>query len=144
MSRGSQERLGVVLRLRTLVERRRLAEAAEAARAASSAAREHRERTVRFHEQAVAPSTTVTVEELVSRRLDALALGDDLSEAHDAYLAAVRDERRATARRTEAGVRRRSVERLAERRTTEAARLASRRSELQLDAAALERWRRQR
>jgi flagellar biosynthesis chaperone FliJ len=136
-----RDRLQVVLQVRELFERRRLAEqaaadqqvrAAEAQRLAAEEARAA---------AAVRPGAACTGE-LHQQRLAGLAL-------HDAVDVAAGDERlarnqaeRAEQRRVEASKARRSAERLHERRSSEAALLASKVAQRQLDAVALEGWRR--
>lgn len=140
MSRG----LDAVLRVRRLTERRRQAEKARAAqdvesaravRSAAVAAREASRPTSDLELRAAA---------LVLERLGGMATHDDVIQADQRLLAALRADEVAAARRVEASIEVRSVERLQERRRLDAARAAARKAEQQLDDIAIQRWGRQR
>ncbi len=136
-----RRRLGAVLRIRGLLEERRRADATIAAVQAEQAARSRTEA-----DQLVAswrPATGLqSPAAFQSARLSGMGLQDVASASRD---------RERTAQRTAvethevwslAARELRTVERLAERDRTAAALRAARRAEQQLDAAALEQWRR--
>jgi hypothetical protein len=137
------DRLEVVVRVRQLFEQRRLAERAVAERAVVDACRERAavERALAGSGPSVGPTD---VERLRHGRGEGLALQEAAERAasvEDAARARLAD---AEQRRTSAAVERRSAERLQDRRVFEAAIRAARSTDRQLDAAALETWRRRR
>ncbi|WP_052668822.1 hypothetical protein [Nitriliruptor alkaliphilus] len=133
--------LKAVLRVRSLLERRALAEHAIAEREAA-AARATVE-LARAARSAHRPdSGSMTTAGLAGARAGAMALHDDVLRADQQELATGREAELAGQRRVEAAIARRSVERLDERRTTAAAIAAAQRVERQLDDLAIDRWRR--
>lgn len=127
--------------MRSLLERRALAEHATAERAAAAARADLAQaRADRSSHQA--PSGPTTKAGLSRARLGALAMHDNVLRAGQRELAAGRDAELAASRRVDAAVARRSVERLAERRSAAVAAAASKRVERQLDDLAIDRWRR--
>lgn len=137
-----RDRLRVVLHVRELVERRRLAErvAAEQTLHLAGLRREAAERA--RDTPAAMPDGDGGLGAMQLHRLGGVALSEAAEAAAGAQAAAARDVAAATGRYVEAAVAHRSVERLAERRRTEAATQAAKAAERQLDAVALETWRR--
>jgi flagellar biosynthesis chaperone FliJ len=133
--------LKAVLRVRSLMERRALAEHAMAEReaAAARATVEHARAARSAHRSGFGPMTAAG---LTGARAGAMALHDDVLRADQQELAAGREAELAGQRRVEAAIARRSVERLDERRTVAAATAAAKRVERQLDDLAIDRWRR--
>ncbi|MTV27343.1 hypothetical protein FTX61_18270 [Nitriliruptoraceae bacterium ZYF776] len=138
MSRG----LAAVLRVRQLAERRRLA---DQARATTEVERARAVRAAAIAARDVQPPAEIEIRAaaLVLRRLGGVAAHDDVLHADHQLLAAIRAEELAAARRVEASIEVRSVERLTERRRQDAARAAARRADQQLDDIAVQRWGRQ-
>jgi hypothetical protein len=133
--------LQAVLRVRTLLERRALAEQATAERAATQArAVAERARAARAGYRAGTGGTTRDA--LTGARVGTLALQESVLRADQADLAASRDAELAAQRRVQASVARKSVERLEERRSAATAAAAAKRVERQLDDLAIDRWRR--
>lgn len=135
-----RDRMKVVLQVREDTERRRLAEQAAADLSLRLASEHHDDAVVKLDERS-APSARST-EGLRQHRLGTLALSDAVERARERERLARRDAEEAERRRVEAAIARRSAERLAERRAAEAAVQAARVADSQLDAVALETWRR--
>ncbi|GGI06697.1 hypothetical protein [Egicoccus halophilus] len=136
-----RDRMNVVLQVREGIERRRLAEQA-AADLQVRLAGQRRSSAVSALEQRSAPTAFGSVGDLHQHRLGSLALTEAVERARDGELAARSQAEAADERRVQAAIARRSAQRLAERRGSEAAARASRAAESQLDAVALESWRR--
>ena len=136
-----RDRMKVVLQVREGIERRRLAEQA-AAHLRLGLASERREQAVVALDGRTGPTEVDRVEVLRQHRLGSLALNDAVERAREHERQARAEADVAEQRRVEAAIERRSAERLAERRQAEAATRASRVADLQLDAVALETWRR--
>lgn len=133
--------LAAVLRVRTLLERRAIAEHAAAERAvveARAAAAEAR-RTRATHRADVGPTSRGA---LTGGRVAALALHEEVLRADLDERTRGREAEVTGQRRVEAAIARRSVERLDERRNAAAAAAAAKRTERQLDDLAIDRWRR--
>ncbi|MFA9430929.1 hypothetical protein [Egicoccus sp. AB-alg2] len=136
-----RDRMKVVLQVREGIERRRLAEQA-AAQLRLELARERHEQAVIALEGRGVPVDVAGVDGLRQHRLGSLALNDAVERAREQQRLARQDAEVAERQRIDAAIARRSAERLAERRQAEAAARASRAAEIQLDAVALETWRR--
>lgn len=138
----SRDRLGVVLRVRELVERRRQAERATAEQAAHLAGLRSAAAAQARDEAGGRLPDGPGIDGLRLHRLGTVAL----SEAADAAARAHGDTRAevevAERRQVAAAIARRSVERLHERRSAEAATRAAKLADRQLDAVALQVWRR--
>ncbi len=133
--------LKAVLRVRSLLEKRALAEQVAAervaleARAAVAAARTER--------AGHRPTTgTASAAAITAGRVGALALHERVLGAGQRAHVAEREAELAGNRRVAAAIGRRSVERLDERRNAQAAATAAKRVERQLDDLAIDRWRR--
>jgi hypothetical protein len=135
------DRLKVVLQVRELFERRRLAEHAAAERA-RRAAEERRVSAEDARAAAVPTPGSTGRDELQQQRLAGLALHEAVDAASQHERLTQRQADAAQERRVEASKARRSAERLHERRSSDAALLASKVAQRQLDAVALESWRR--
>jgi hypothetical protein len=135
------DRLKVVLQVRELFERRRLAEHAAAERT-RRAAEERRTSAEDARAAAVPTPGSTGRDELQQQRLAGLALHEAVDAAAQHERLAQRQADAAQERRVEASKARRSAERLHERRSSDAALLASKVAQRQLDAVALESWRR--
>lgn len=133
--------LKAVLRVRTLLERRALAEHALAEREAAAAriATERARAALASYTSAVGPTDRAG---LVGARVGGMALHEDVLRAGQRELASGREAELAGKRRVDAAVARRSVERLDERRSAVLAATAAKRVERQLDDLAIDRWRR--
>jgi hypothetical protein len=133
--------LAAVLRVRTLLERRALAEHAAAERAVVVARGEVAvAREARAGHRPQVGSTDPRA--LLASRVGGLALDEQVARAGERQLATGREAEVTGQRRVAAAVARRSVERLDERRHAAAAVAAAKRTERQLDDLALDRWRR--
>jgi hypothetical protein len=138
-----RDRLQVVVQVRQLLERRRLAERADAERALRTALVRRAE--AEDTRQGAVPAAGETgVEALLQHRATGMALNEAVDRAVDGERLARHDLAQAEDRRTRAAIARRSAERLDERRADEAAVRAARLADKQLDAVALESWRRRR
>ncbi|HSK21931.1 MAG TPA: hypothetical protein VK906_02080 [Egicoccus sp.] len=135
-----RDRMKVVLQVRENTERRRLAEQVAADLSLRLASERHDDAVVALDGR-TAPSVRST-EGLRQHRLGTLALSDAVERARERERLARRDAEEAEQKRVEAAIARRSAERLAERRAAEAALEAARTADSQLDAVALETWRR--
>lgn len=133
--------LKAVLRVRSLLERRALAEHAIAERhaGAAHAAAEQARGDLASHRFETGPTSAAG---LAGARVGALALQDGALRAEQRELSAGREAELAAQRRVQAAVARRSVERLDERRSAAIASEAAKRVERQLDDLAIDRWRR--
>ncbi|MFA9446417.1 hypothetical protein [Egicoccus sp. AB-alg6-2] len=136
-----RDRMKVVLQVREGLERRRLAEQA-AADLQLRLSTERRGEAVAARDERAAPTAVRSAEELQQHRVGNVALEDAVERARERERQSRREAEIAQQRRVDAAIARRSAERLAERRQAEAATRASRIAETQLDAVALETWRR--
>lgn len=136
-----RDRMKVVLQVREGTERRRMAEQAAADLQLRLATETHGD-AVAARDGRAAPGAMRSTEALHQHRFGTLALNDAVERARERERQALRDAEVADQRRIEAAIARRSAERLAERRQTEAAGRAARTEAAQLDAVALETWRR--
>jgi len=136
-----RDRMKVVLQVREDTERRRLAEQVAADLSLRLASECHGDAVVALDGR-TSPSGVRNTEGLRQHRLGTLALSDAVERARERERLARREAEEAEQRRVEAAIARRSAERLAERRAAEVAVQATRAADSQLDAVALETWRR--
>ena len=132
-----------VLHVREVLERRCLVEEATA-RQTLRIATEARQAAEHLRDGDDRVVGAASVDRLRHARLGGLARGEAVDAAVEHERATRRAAELAGQRRVEAAVSRRSAERLRERRADEAAANATRAAERQLDAVALETWRRRR
>jgi hypothetical protein len=135
-----RDRLALVVRVRELAEHRRLAERAAAATAVREAVAARAAAADAYDGHRPDPGPTRPAV-LTAHRLAGVALGEDVERTVDVERLADRDLELAEARRVEAAVARRSVERLADRQRAAAAVAAIRAADRQMDDLALQRWR---
>lgn len=136
-----RDRMKVVLQVREDTERRRLAEQV-AADLSLRLAGERVDAAVAARDEHGGPGRARSADGLRQHRLGTLALSDAVERARERERLARREAEAAEQKRIEAAIARRSAERLAERRAAETAAQANRVAESQLDAVALETWRR--
>jgi hypothetical protein len=135
------DRLKVVLQVRELFERRRLTEQAVADQVVRDA-EARREMAEAARDARPLPTGATDVAALVQDRIGGLAMNDAVEGAVQQERLSRRSAEGAHERWIEASKARRSTERLHERRSSEAALLAAKVAQTQLDAVALEGWRR--
>lgn len=136
------DRLAAVLRVRGLQERRKQADEAAARRRVREVERE-RHAAERARDDAVTmPGSIARAQLLVLHRLGAIASAERAEQATAREAGAHVELSDAQRRTIEAAVARRGVERLRDRRVTEAERRAERSEQRRTDEAAIEAWRR--
>ena len=140
----SRDRLATLLRVRELLERRRLAEQADARRSLQAAETAHARASEAVADAAVPAGTALEPAVLVGHRAGTVSLMEAHLAAADRVQLAAREQRRADERTVRAAVERRSAERLVARRAELTRRQRDRHERNEMDELGLQAWRRDR